>query len=311
LEDQLARTAIILLLITTLLIPMATQAQAEVRLSSLEVDLWPEYDRPNMLVIYKATVSPEVTLPVELFFRLPVNAEVNAVAVRELDGSALLNAVYDRRVSGDWAQLTFTASTPQIQIEYYDPGLQRDGLQRRFEYRWPGDYAVGALVIQVQQPTGASEMRISPSLGTGQQGGDGLTYYTADIGSLAGGNTFEISLEYQKLDERLSVENLEVRPSGPVSNQASSLANLRQYLPWILGALGILLVAGGGFWYWQSGKAGAPGETRRRRRQASPGAGEVQAAPEAGSAIYCHQCGKRASPSDRFCRSCGSRLRTE
>jgi hypothetical protein len=290
---------------------MATQAQAEAKLSSLEVDLWPEYDKPNMLVIYKATVSPEVTLPVEMVFRLPVNAEVNAVAVRELDGSGLLNAVYDRQVSGDWAQLTFTASTPQVQIEYYDPGLQRDGTQRRFEYRWPGDYAVDALVIQVQQPTGASEMRISPGLGTGQQGGDGLTYYTADVGSLAGGSTFEISLEYQKPDEKLSVEDLEVRPSGPVASQASSLVDWRQYLPWILGGLGILLIAGGGLWYWQSRKAFAPVESRRRRRVASPSAGEAQAAPEAGGAIYCHQCGKRASPGDRFCRSCGSRLRTE
>ena len=307
----MVRRTIVLLLIAAWLIPLTVQAQTDVKLSSLEVDLWPEYDRPNLLVIYKAVVSPEVTLPVGLTFRIPVNAEVNAIAVRQLDGNALLNAVYDRQASGEWAQVTFTASSPQVQIEYYDPGLQREGQQRRFEYHWPGDYAVDALVIQVQQPAGASEMRISPSLGSGLQGGDGFTYYTADVGSLTAGNTFKISLEYQKQDEGLSVENLEVRPSSPVTSQTSGWLNWQQYLPWIVGVLGVLLIAGGGLWYWQSGRERAPAEVRRRRRSPPLSSAEADATPGPGGAIYCHQCGKRASPGDRFCRSCGSRLRTE
>ncbi len=32
----------------------------------------------------------------------------------------------------------------EVQIEYYDPGLQKNADQRHFEYTWPGDYAVDA-----------------------------------------------------------------------------------------------------------------------------------------------------------------------
>ena len=49
-------------------------AQESTSLESLAIDLWPEYDRPSMLVIYKAVLSPEVTLPTEITFRIPVEA---------------------------------------------------------------------------------------------------------------------------------------------------------------------------------------------------------------------------------------------
>jgi hypothetical protein len=58
------------------------QAQGEaVVLSQLRIDLWPEHDRPNMLVIYKAVLGSDVTLPVSLTFRIPAAAgEPNGVA---------------------------------------------------------------------------------------------------------------------------------------------------------------------------------------------------------------------------------------
>jgi hypothetical protein len=82
------------------------------------------------------------------------------------------------------------------------------------------------------------------------------------------------------------------------------------YLPWILGFLGIALIAGGGWWYWRSGlsKERSPAGAARPRRKPSTSR-EPAASPE--GYVYCHECGKRAGPGDRFCRACGARLRTE
>jgi hypothetical protein len=298
-----------LIALMTLALPFGVRAQVGPRLSGLEVDLWPEYDRSEMLVIYKAALSPEVPLPAELSFRIPTAAgEPNAVAERQVDG-ALFSLAYEREVQGEWAVVRFTATMPEIQLEYYDPSLEKDGPQRQFEYVWPGDYPVDTLVVQVQQPAGAEGLEISPDLGDGVQAQDGLVYYTAQVGSFALGENFRLTLAYLKDSDALSVElqNLPVQPSAPITTETPGRVTIRDVLPWVLGGLGLLLIGTGVWWYWQlrSEKQVAP--PRRRRRQAIPP--EVAEVEDEDDSLFCHQCGKRASPSDRFCRACGTRLR--
>jgi hypothetical protein len=289
--------------------PARVWSQAEQRYKELQVSLWPEYDKPGVLVIYRITLPDEVSLPAEVTVRIPSTAQVNAVATRQEDGS-LTNAATERVVNGEWAEISFTTPTPGAQIEYYDTSLNQDGNLRNYEFNWPGDYAVDAFGIEVQQPLGATSMFTSPSLGTGKTGQDGLTYYTAELGALPQGQDFRLSLQYNKEDDTLSAAGLTVQPSTPVDNSPSWLISLRAALPWGLVALGLLLILGGGIWYWQSGRRqGERKEARHRHKPASTAEHSSSSAPSAGGQVYCHSCGKRAAPGDRFCRTCGSQLR--
>ncbi len=284
------------------------RAQSPVRLSNLEVDIWPEYDRPGVLVIYRVTLPPEISLPVDLTLRIPAEVgEPNAVAAKQMDG-ALYSLAYDRQVSGDWSLINFTATMPELQVEYYDPSLELQGASRHYEYQWPGDYAVDALMIQVQQPYQASGLRTSPALGGGIVGQDGLAYYNAQVGALEEGQTFNLAVDYEKATDTLTVESLQVLPSAPVSSSTSDWqSQISAVLPWGLGFLGLALIVGGGLWYWKSGQRADDKPKPRRRRSSATGS---EVAPAEGH-IYCHQCGKRAAPGDRFCRTCGARLRLE
>jgi hypothetical protein len=299
---------IALTLSLAVIVPLFVRAQEELKLSAVEVDLWPEYDRPEMLVIYRITLSPSVSLPADVTFRIPVAAgEPSAVAGKQVtaDGEeGLFNIPYEYRANGEWALVTLTATMPEIQLEYYDPGLVRDGSERRFVYRWPGDYAVGSLMVQVQQPLDATGMRISPASGEGVNMPDGLVYFNKQVGSLPAGQTFDLRVDYQKESESLSAASLQVQPSAPMPEITSTPSNYMAVLPWILGIMGLLLVVGGGVWYWQSGKERERPKPRRRRRSATQ-VEDIQA----GEHVYCHQCGKRAATGDRFCRICGARLR--
>jgi hypothetical protein len=288
------------------------RAQDAITLSALEVDLWPEYDRPSVLVIYRITLSSSVSLPVDLSLRIPaVSGDPHAVAVRQLDGG-LFSVAYDRQIAGDWAEISFTATMPEVQIEYYDPRLTMQEATRQFEFTWPGDYAVDAMTIQIQQPLGASDLRTSPGLGSGIAGQDGLVYYNSQVGAMPVNQTFNITVNYNKSGSGLSAESLVVQPSAPVEgNSTDWRGQLMSFLPWGLAVLGIVLIVGGGLWYWQSGKRQEERPQPRRRRRGSADAPEVRAAPSAGSEVYCHQCGKRAGPGDRFCRACGTKLRLE
>lgn len=298
----------LLFLCLALLFPVSAFAQNDLSISAIEVDLWPEYDRASMLVIYRITLASEVTLPASLRLRIPSRVGVpNAVAAKQPDGS-LINVPYDLQSSGDWGDLVFQAPTPEIQIEYYDPELIKDGMRRTFEYRWPGDYAVDMFSMQVQQPLGARDMVIAPSFGNGRSAPDGFVYYFSDIGKISLGQTFSVNLEYQKETDDLSLTDMPISPSGPISESPLTSPGLADLLPYILALIGLVLLVGGGLWYYQSGRDQLQVKPARRRNRGKPAeqeAGQI----EEGEHVYCHQCGKRANKGDRFCRVCGTQLR--
>jgi hypothetical protein len=302
------RRLIVFIILLASLLPLGVRAQEQGALTAVEVELWPEFDHPSMLVIYRITLSPAATLPVEVRLRIPVAAGApNAVAAKHPDGS-LYTLNYTSQDVGAWTQLVFQATTPELQVEYYDPGLVKDGATRHFEYQWPGDYSAESFTIRVQQPKGASQMSFSPSLGTGSQAADGMIYYTSQVGPLALGQSFTIRIDYQKETDALSVESVPISASGPLDDTASGRWTISSALPFFLGGIGLLLILGGAYWYWQSGREKEQSTPKKRGARRKSGARGDVAVGEGGH-VYCHQCGKRASPGDRFCRACGTQLR--
>jgi hypothetical protein len=158
-------------------------------------------------------------------------------------------------------------------------------------------------------------MTTSPNLGGGETANDRLVYYIAEYGALDSGQTFDLSLSYDKDNDILTAEGLAVSPASPVDEQTTGRMPVRSALPWILGGIGIALIAGGAIWYVQSGRrkpSSKPGQRQRHKAAAQVPARSEPAPTKPASGqtqIYCHQCGRRASPGDKFCRACGTQLR--
>jgi hypothetical protein len=302
---------ILVVLIAILLTPGLASGQGQQKLASLEIELWPEYDRPEVLVIYRIGLPMNVSLPAALEIRIPASAGApNAVAAKQPDGS-LITIPYDTQTDGTWNVLSFTATTPETQLEYYDPGMIKEGSNRQFTYNWPGDYATDKLTVQVQQPFDATEMSISPDMGPAERGQDGLNYYTGDFGALEAGQTFKSTITYNKSSDTLTSTNLPVDSISPIDDSAQGRSRLMSSLPWIFGILGMVLLVAGGLWYWQSG--GMRAEQTRRPRHKPANQRQATSAPTSTTGqdnIYCHHCGKRAGPGDKFCRGCGTQLRS-
>jgi hypothetical protein len=288
--------------------PQAARAQEQPDISSLQVDIWPEYDQPAVLVIYRVTLSSAVALPaqVSLYIPRPVEKPYN-VAMQDVDG-LLYTLDYTTAIEGDWQRVTFTTPSAQIQLEYYDPLLVREGSIRNFTYHWPGNNPVESFTVQVQQPLNATQMQITPDMGKGQQGSDGLLYYSTHIGKVELGTALTIRIRYVKPDDTLGPSSLSVQPIEPITQQALGRTTFVELVPWGLGVLGLLLIAAGVFWYWQSEGGVKISDSRTLHNLSKPK--ETRRVSEQGT-IYCQQCGKRALPGDLFCRSCGTKLRTE
>jgi hypothetical protein len=290
----------LLALLVVTLIPTAVFAQAPVALEKLKVSLWPEYDRPGVLVIYRATLPADQTLPVELTFRIPAAAgEPSAVAYRQ-DDLKLITMPYQRQLVGDLAMVSFTTSVREVQLEYYDPGLQVQGSDHNYVFTWPGDYAVEEFAAEVQQPAQATRLSVTPALGSGVLDSDGMTHFGAVLGGLRAGQSQSVELSYEKTGSGLSFERLQ--PVEPIARPASLGERVLSwpYWSWALGALGAALLILAVVIIVRSRRADVddpPGRTRHKP------------APASATRLYCHNCGAPAEAQAVFCSMCGTKLR--
>ncbi len=285
-----------MMLVSLLFGAMSAAPQSDVVFTTLGIDLWPDYDRPGVLVIYRANLAPGVALPTPVTFRIPAAAGApTAVAERQTDGQ-LITLPFERRVEGDTAFIEMMVTRPVVQMEYYDPALERDGAVRRFTFTWPGDYEVGALSVSAQQPDLAQNLTTIPAATIRDPGADGLMYHTVSLPAAGVGDAVDVHLSYEKVSDQLSTETMvpaDPIPTTPVAGASTGGSDTVT----VVIVMGAFLVIG----------LVVAGAVALRSRQRSGGGAPVQSA--AGGSRFCTQCGAGGSGGDRFCHQCGAPLR--
>ena len=287
------------LLFALLAIPIPVSAQAGVTLDTFTVQLWPEFDQPAMLVIYDFTLPQNIDLPVDISLRIP--ADANLIAVANAPAGNLLNVPYQEPVKeGDWQIVSLTIDTATVyHIEYYAP-LERSDSQRDYLFLWPGDYAVKTFKVSVRPSIDTTEIITEPQMQSAASDSNTPSLLEWNTSDVEAGKQLPIRVTYKKSSDRLGVSDQPLE-TGTVDESTQGRVSLSNYLPYILGGLGILLILVGGLYFWQSSKGKPSPRRRRHARDEENDDGDV----------YCHQCGKRAQSGDRFCRTCGTRLRKE
>ena len=290
--------------------PSFAFAQNKVAIQSNNVSLLPEYDKAEMLVINSIVLSKDTAFPVQLDVRIPADAVLHTVAVgvssesvSDQDIDCKTNKNCTTKKDADWLVVSINVTGPAIQLEYYDPNLKKDGDLRSYSYRWLSDYDVADFGVLLQQPFDATEFKSSlPLQDDGVHPVDKLQYYFSDAGAVPAGKEFTFDVSYQKPTDTLSISRLDIQPVV-VDENTPVRVSLNNFLPYIIGGLGVFLIVGGLMYYRQSGRSGSK---KSRRRQHARAEGE-----EKESDVYCAQCGTRARGGDRFCRTCGSRIRQQ
>jgi hypothetical protein len=297
------------------LLPNRGYAQQEITLSSLEIKLWPEYDTPEMLVIYNFELPETTSLPVDVHFRIPATAgQLYGYGYYPDGGGLPVQENYQQQMEVGWLDVSFTMRSLVGTLEYYDPALLKNGIARHFEYFWPGDYALEALRILVQEPVDAEMVQISPAANSTFTDANGLLTHLITVNRQPANATFSLSLDYQKSTARLSVAEM---PVEPVSALPTETTFLLSSVAAVLILAGVLVIGAAVAWFWFSTPRSKPAAAPRRRKRAlaaPPAEPGMPLASQAGNdheGVYCHQCGRRATAGDRFCRSCGTQLRVD
>ena len=270
--------------------PMRAEARENPRFASLQIEIWPEYDRRGAaLVILKAELPAPIVLPAAVSLRIPASSGgPSATAFSASAGAQLFKLAHERTDGDGFITLRFAAPERFVHVEFYDP-LATDKDERSYTYVWQGDAAVDRLSARLQEPAGASDISVQPDLGAGAEGTNGLLYRAAELGARDAGRQLPMRIRYTKKNSQTSAEILGLSAQStapPVTTTAG------EGLPgWVLGLVGALAVSAGavgGVVWW------------RRRRKAST--------TQPGGTGFCSQCGNRLAQGDRFCSRCGAAI---
>lgn len=296
-----------LIISAILVFPFSTaHSQTPIVIEAVEVEIWPEYDHPSVLVIERVRLDSTVSLPATVSLRIPLAVKTPyTLASREADGQ-LYNLEYTLSQETGWVNVNFTAPSADIQLEYYDNALTREGNDKTFQYSWLGDYEIRGGSISVQKPPTATSLIAAPDFGEPIIKQDGLTYSLRNLPDLKADEQLTIDVRYTKPDDTLTFNSeaaQQVQPSDPA---ALSVADQNRAWIWIVG--GILLIGLVGLLlYLLFAKDRTPQKRSHRVRQsAEKKTGSIE--PEAGD-VFCSQCGNKAGSKDLFCRSCGAKLK--
>jgi hypothetical protein len=291
---------VFILLLGILVVPSRAGAQGGIKMKSINIELWAEYDQPSMLVIHEFILDEQTTLPARVNIRFPKDGNLTAVAYFQ---ETLINIDFEGPESqGNWQIVTVNVeSYAPHRIEYYQP-LTRNEYQRSFSYQWFGDYSVDKFNVAFQIPADSTGVEADPPIPnfiTTEDGRHLIGIVTHN--NLKMGQSNEFTIRYERESESVTEpsNNANIQPSEPIGPNTEGRVSVDN-LPWIIGGFGLALIGLALYFYWRSTQVT---EQKSRRRHS----GGQETSP--GQVAYCHECGARANPGDRFCRTCGSKLR--
>lgn len=303
---------VMILLGVTAVARVAPAAQAQTPAQTLQllaIDLWPDFDRPSMLVLLTGTLPAGTPLPAEVTIPMTPGAELNAVARIDANNSMRDDVEYTLGTDS----VTLITSDLRFRVEYYAP-YETAGDTRSFRFDWLSDLAVEQATTVIQQPLAAPGIDIDPPpVNSAADRGDGMNYHTLAAQPIPAGERFVVDVSYDMPEPELSAS---VLPSGQEQSTAPEPAvptPVEEGINWplILAVAGGLLVVSAVTWQVATSRSRSKRVVKPRpeRSEAPRPKAKPPTPPHSSQAKFCHNCGQPTTAGDQFCRSCGTKLK--
>lgn len=289
---------ILIIIFILLMIPVAQgEAQNEIStIDSLRIEIWPDYDRPSVLVLLTGMLPADTRFPATVIVPLPKDAHINAIA--RIDGRDGIMKDDISSTPGPSDMLMFITPDLQFRVEYYIPYIS-NGSKRSYDFSWKADISVNELQFKVQQPKAATSFKINPLAKDFITGTDGLVYHSLSPKSVLAGQTFSVHLEYEATGFQLSADTQPPVPEERSFPENLSPSTIGSKTNWAIPGMILLslIVIIGLLWLFVS-----------RRNKMDTNEPSVQKPQKQSRVKFCRDCGEPVDKADQWCAYCGTNL---
>jgi hypothetical protein len=279
-------------------LPSARGASTDLHIARLRLSIWPEYDDPRVLVMFRGEMAPSSAFPTRIILPIPKGAEIIGAGMISEHNELLIHP--HQILPGEaHDRLELNLPVPHFFVEfYYNPFDQ--GAAKRFTYTTPSTYPIAWLEVDIQQPLLATHFTTDPPPMRQEQDRQGFTSHLFVYRDVGVGEAKSFTVSYVRTAVEPSVSKRQ-----PASEVAARPPTAGASMGMVLGILaGAAVAFGGSVWVWTG---------YQRRRKARPSypteiyTGEREAS---GVPNFCTNCGTKLQPGYRFCPSCGSAVRS-
>lgn len=222
----------------------------DLKMSKLDLSVWPEYDDPRVLVIYNVTLKQPLKFPFRVKYLIPKDAFIGmACEVTETGGHTCKPT--QRVNKGDYDELSYVVqSRPTLFFEYYYNPLKGD-TNKSFDFIYKPVYEIDDLKVEVQEPLKATNFKLDPLSTESSTDSAGFKYDLYGFKSVKKDQPIGIKVSYTKSDPKPSVEKKQDQGGATQSAPGaatSGATNSNNILIIILAIVAIVSVFFSGYW---------------------------------------------------------------
>ena len=305
--------------------PSATSSEARAPAANLvmvrlRLSIWPEYDDPRVLIMWRGEMAPRQALPTSITLPLPKGAEIVGAGMISEQNELLLHPY--EVVPGDTQDsLQLNLPVPRFFLEFYYNPFTASGAEKRFTYTMPTPYPIEVLEVDIQQPLKATSFTLDPTPMEHLTDNQGFTYHQFAYRDIETGRLQTFTISYIKTVLTPSVPKQQPAPQRPRSTRPLS-GNVLVSLGILAGA--IFIFAG---WAWLlrgSQPRHVPAISSVPQSTPTPSAflallqedaqdqettDATPAQPQTREVNFCTHCGHKLLLNDRFCSECGKPIK--
>lgn len=275
-------------------IPQTAHAQQSLRIGSLGISVYPEYDQPGVLVQYQGAIvgTANKSNPREIAFLVPQGAGVGAACAIQASGDHTSEKWNETDAGNGHTRVTYSINEPNFHLEYYYNPLSGTP-DKKMEFIYQAALPTDEIHVEIQHPLKATNFVLTPDTKDSHNDDDGFTYHTYTFNQIAEGQKVSTSVAYTKTDPKPSISG-----QPKTTTAAPNASNDNGVNPNVIILSSALVIALGmiGYFVWER-RSGKP---RHARTPAS------RPLPESLRGEFCTECGSALDAEDKFCGKCGT-----
>src|SRR5919198_2536210 len=148
-------------------VPSSTPSQAsapaaDLIMARLRLSIWPEYDDPRVLIMWRGEMTPRQAFPASITLPIPKGAEIIGAGMVSEQNELLLHP-HQVLPGATQDTLQLNLPVPRFFVEFYYNPFTTSGPEKRFTYSAPTTYPIEFFEVDIQQPLKATAFTLDPA----------------------------------------------------------------------------------------------------------------------------------------------------